>query len=120
MDSSDERGTISGAFRAPDISPVRRSSDIADEVAELPIETSGRVHPSLRSAARSERSGSRVTDSTDEESGGTETFGVSDASPLRGPSDIAESLAESPIITFGDWGNSLRIVSRTEDTGCCT
>ena len=106
-DLTDEWGTKSEVFRASDINPFRKSSDIADEVAESPIETSGRVHPSLRSVVRTEGAGCRVAGSTDVESDDSETSEVSDSSLLRESSNIAESLAESPIVMFSDRGNSL-------------
>ena len=65
-DSTDERGTKSEVFRASDMNPLRKSSDIADEVAESPIETSGRVHSSLRRVVRTEGAGKRIAGSTDE------------------------------------------------------
>ena len=101
------------------INPLQRSSDIADKIAESLINKSGRVHPSLRSVAGSEGTGSRVVDSMVAEGEGTEGFEVSGASPLRDFSDVADSLAESPIVMFGDQGNSLQNNSETEGVGCC-
>ena len=78
---------------------------------------SGRAHTSFRSGIRAEGTGSCVADSMDEEGDSTETFEISDSSSLRGSSEIAESLAESPTIMFDDRGNSLRNDSKTEDVG---
>ena len=75
--STDERGTKSEVFRAPDINPLRKSSGIANEVAESQIKMSGRVHSSLRSVIRTEGMERRVVDSMDEEGEGTETVEVS-------------------------------------------
>jgi hypothetical protein len=58
--------------------------------------------------------GTCVADSTDEEGEGSEAVEVSGSSAFRDSSDIADSLAESPIVTFGDRGNSLRNSSETE------
>ena len=118
-DLTDEQGTKSELFRASDINLLRKSSDIADEVAESPIEMSGWVQPSLRSVAGSEGTVSHVVDSINEEGEGTEMVEVSDANLLRKSSEIAELLAESQIIMFGDRGNSLRNDSETEGVGRC-
>jgi hypothetical protein len=117
-DLTDERGTRSGSFKASDINSLRRSSSITDPQAGSPIDT-WRVHPSLRSVVRTEGTGSRIVGFADEESEGPETFEVSESSPLRDSSNVSDSLAESPIVMFGDRGNSLRNNSRTDGMERC-
>ena len=82
-DLTDERGTKSEVFRASGESPLRASSDIADEIAESLIEMSGRAHTSFRSGIRAEGTGSCVADSADGEGEGSGILEVSDSSLLR-------------------------------------